>query len=77
MENIALVNLGLTFLDMKENLANELVKSMIFNYLRKVNKEAIRPIDTCEDIAKICFTLFKKRVQSQEYKKAFSLLEQL
>lgn len=76
MENIALVDLGLTFLDVKENIPNEIVKSMIFNYLRKVNEETIRPFNTCEDIAKTFFALFQKRIQSPEYKEAFSQLEQ-
>ena len=77
MQNIVLVGILLHYLDIKQNIPNELVKSTVFNYLRKINEEVAGPIDTFEDIAKICFALIQKKIQSQEYKDAFSLLEQL
>ena len=77
MENIALLWTGLSFLTIKEEIPSAAVKAAVFNYLRKTNEEVTSSIDTFEDIAKICFALFKKRVQSQEYKDAFTLLEQL
>lgn len=77
MQNIVLFEIWLYYLDMKQNVPNELVKSTVFNYLRKIHEEVAGSLDTFEDIAKICFALVQKRIQSPEYKEAFSLLEQL
>ncbi len=77
IENVALLSTGLNFLAIKQEVPSAAVKAAVSNYLRKTNEEMTSSMDTFEDIAKICFALFKKRAQSQEYKEAFLLLEQL